>query len=451
MEIKQFYDTGLAHASYALLDQGKIALIDPRRDPQPYYDYAKGFDAEIIAVIETHPHADFVSGHLEIANATGATIYTSKLVEADYPHKGFDEGDRLTIGNTVLESIHTPGHSPDSISILVKNVSGKAHALFTGDTLFIGDVGRPDLRESAGKLREKREKLARMMYHTTREKLMKLPPEVLVYPAHGAGSLCGKNLSDDTVSTIGRELEYNYALQPMSEDEFVDSLLEGQPFIPKYFGYNVDINRKGAPPFQESVKAVLRREKGYLPDHGELLIDARKNRLFKAGHIKGAFNVQPGDKFETWVGSIISPEENFSLVAADRASLELHIRKLAKIGYELLLNGAWVIDTNLPESSPKLDLQDFKAHPEQYTIVDIRNTSEYKAGPLFANSLHRPLSELRENISSIPKDRPIVVHCAGGYRSAIGASILEASIGSETTVYDLSEAVKDFLPANISS
>jgi glyoxylase-like metal-dependent hydrolase (beta-lactamase superfamily II) len=207
MEIKQFYDETLAHASYAIYSEGEIALVDPARDPQPYMEYASEKGGKICAVIETHPHADFVSSHLEISKRTGAEIFVSELVGADYPHVPFDNGDELKLGKGKLKALNTPGHSPDSISILAIDENGKEMAVFTGDTLFIGDVGRPDLRENAGNLKAKREELARDMYRSTRNILMQLEKDVVVYPAHGAGSLCGKSLSKELYSTIGNQIK----------------------------------------------------------------------------------------------------------------------------------------------------------------------------------------------------------------------------------------------------
>lgn len=286
MKIKQFEDKGLAHYSYAILSEGnkEIVLIDPARDPQPYYDYATANDASIVGVIETHPHADFVSSHLEIHNKTGATIYAHSMVGADYPHQALDEGAELHMGEVKLRSLHTPGHSPDGISIVLEH-SGEDVAVFTGDTLFIGDVGRPDLRENAGNTTAKREELARQMYHSTREKLMKLHDAVLVYPAHGAGTLCGKSLSEANSSTIGAEKETNNALQPMSEKAFVRLIIEDQPFIPKYFGYNVDLNKKGAPAYQQSLKGVKRLDKNTVPEKDVVVVDGRPQEQFKKGHV----------------------------------------------------------------------------------------------------------------------------------------------------------------------
>ncbi len=446
MKVEQFYDKGLAHASYAIENNGDVAVVDPGRDPQPYINFAKAHNAKIVAVIETHPHADFVSSHMELHSLTGATIYASELIGADYPHEGFDEGDVIDLNGVTLHSMNTPGHSPDSISIVLKDEKGNEYAVFTGDTLFIGDVGRPDLREKAGNMRAQREDLARQMYHSTREKVMKLPEETLVYPAHGAGSLCGKNLSEDTVSSIGRELRENYALQPMSEDEFVDALLEGQPFIPKYFGFNVDINKSGAPSYEESVAAVPRPEEGSNPEPGVLVIDTRPEDQYKAGHLPGSINLMDGGKFETWLGSIVAPDETYYLIAENEKARESVIRKAAKIGYEKNIVGALLPPGFMISQTPIVDVKDFSANPDSYTIVDIRNVGEFEGGALFPQAINIPLSELRERASEIPAEKPILIHCAGGYRSAAGSSIVQAANVTEQPVYDLSEAVNDFQP-----
>ncbi|WP_224996189.1 rhodanese-like domain-containing protein [Cesiribacter sp. SM1] len=442
MKIKQFEDKGLAHFSYAILSEAKkeIVLIDPARNPQPYYQYAQAEGAKIVGVIETHPHADFVSAHLEIHQSTAATIYVSSLVAADYPHKAYDEGDIIELGELKLKALHTPGHSPDSISI-VAEVEGKDIAVFTGDTLFIGDVGRPDLREKAGNLTAKREELARQMYHSTRDKLMKLADEVLVYPAHGSGSLCGKTLSDAQSSTIGAEKTGNYALQPQSEEAFVKVLLEDQPFIPKYFGYSVALNKHGAPAFQPSLAEVKKLERNHEPAAGSLVIDARPQEQFKKGHIRGSINIQNGGKFETWLGSIVSPEEKYYLVAGSEAVLEELIQKAAKIGYEQLIEGAFVYDRQGGSTSSTFNKEAFQANQEGYTIVDIRNAGETRGGNFFDSAITIPLPELRERAAEIPADKPVVVHCAGGYRSAAGSSILESLLPVE--VLDMGEAVTE--------
>ncbi|GAB2467294.1 MBL fold metallo-hydrolase [Hymenobacter qilianensis] len=447
MKIEQFEDKGLAHFSYAILSEcaREIVLIDPARDPQPYYDYAKANEARIVSVIETHPHADFVSSHLEIAQQTGAIIRVSKLLGADYAFEAFDEGDSFTVGKLTFRALNTPGHSPDSISIVLSR-EGQDVAVFTGDTLFIGDVGRPDLREKAGNIMAKREELAKQMYHSLREKLMTLADDVLVYPAHGAGSLCGKALSGANSSTIGAEKIGNYALRPLTEEAFVQELLADQPFIPKYFGYDVALNKAGAPAYALSVQQVPRLAADVQPEPGVLVVDTRPEAEFKQGHTAGALNIQLGGKFETWLGSIVGPEEKFYLVAADEAAREDLIQKTAKIGYEALIKGALVGTPANDETLPKLDVEQFRQHPEAYTIVDIRNASEAQAEPLFDGALNIPLPELRERVQEIPAGKPVVVHCAGGYRSAAGASIVAPALPG-TKVLDLNEAVKSFQTA----
>lgn len=446
MNIQQFYDEGLAHASYAILSEGKVALVDPGRNPQQYFDFAEANNAKIVAVIETHPHADFVSSHLEFHQNEDATIYVSKLVGAEYPHTGFDEGDSFQMGKVTFHSIHTPGHSPDSISILLKDENGKDHALFSGDTLFIGDVGRPDLREKAGNMKAQREELAKMMFHTVQDKLKPLADDVIVYPAHGAGSLCGKNLSDARQSTIGEQRATNWAFGDVDEQTFVSSLLEGQPHIPKYFGYDVDMNKKGAPAYQRSISQVSIWPAGSTIPEGTLVIDSREQDKFRAGHVPGAINIMNGGKFETWLGSIVGPEEKFFLVADTEAELEILIFKAAKIGYEQLIKGAVVNPAGMTATGEEFDVEAFKMNPDAYTIVDIRSADEHKNTPIFESSINIPLHELRERANEIPADKPVLVHCAGGYRSAAGSSIVSGEMNN-TEVLDFSEAIKDFQEA----
>jgi glyoxylase-like metal-dependent hydrolase (beta-lactamase superfamily II)/rhodanese-related sulfurtransferase len=444
MQIEQFEDKGLAHFSYAILSEcaREIVLLDPARNPQPYYDYAQAHDAKIVAVIETHPHADFVSSHLEIAQTTGATIRVSRLLGADYPHVSFDDGDSFTSGKLTFRALNTPGHSPDSISIVLSR-AGRDVAVFTGDTLFIGDVGRPDLRENAGNLTARREELARQLYHSLRNQLLPLANDVLVYPAHGAGSLCGKALSGANSSSIGAEKIGNPMLRPLSEAAFVQELLADQPFIPKYFGYDVALNKAGAPAYAPGVQQVPRLAPGTALAAGTVVVDTRPEAAFKQGHVAGAINIQQGGKFETWLGSLVGPEESFYLLAADEATREDLIQKAAKIGYEPLIAGA-LVGTPAPDATlPVLDVAAFHQHPAQFTIVDIRNPVEHRDEPIFAGSLNIPLPELRERASEIPTGKPVVVHCAGGYRSAAGSSIVAAALPG-TEVLDLGEAVNSF-------
>ena len=442
VQIQQFYDKGLAHASYAVRTAQQIVIIDPGRDPQPYYDFADQHEAKILAVIETHPHADFVSSHLEIATETGATIYCSKLVGAKYPHRTFDDGDRIVLGKVELHAINTPGHSPDSISILLMDDMAQTRAVFTGDTLFVGDVGRPDLREEETVGGHQREALAAQLYQSTRQKLMTLPVTTKVYPAHGPGSLCGKTTSPDLDSTIGKELKTNYALQPMSQDEFIKVLLADQPFVPKYFGHDVQLNKLGAPSLETSIRAVPHLRVGDPLQPGVLVVDTRPAARFRAGHLPGAINLQDGGKFETWLGSVVGPAEPFYLLADSQIALDTVVRKTAKIGYEGNIKGALLTPVHLPATSPAVDVQEVHQHPEQFTIVDIRNRSEAE-NQVFDNALVIPLPELRERAHEVPTTKPVLVHCAGGYRSAAGSSILQSALPG-VPVLDLSEAIAEF-------
>lgn len=444
MTIKQFKDEPLAHYSYAIVSEGEMALIDPSRNPVQYYAYAEEQNAKIVAVFETHPHADFVSGHLQIHQETGATIYVSKMVGVDYPHSTFDEGDEVKIGIISIRPLHTPGHSPDSLTFVAKE--NNQISLFTGDTLFIGNVGRPDLREKAGNMKAKRIELAKAMYHTMQTKFNDLPDGALVYPAHGAGSLCGKNMSDAASSTLGNERMGNWAFRTQTEDEFVQEILKDQPFIPSYFGFNVDVNRKGAQNVQQSKFNVPLKLLVSSVESQAMVVDIRDGNQYKKGHLPNSVNIMArseSDKYETWLGAIIKPEEPFYIVVESVNDVETILERTAKIGYEKQLKGIVTLATEVEAHSPEFDLTDFKKHPENYTIVDIRNNSEVAEGKLFDKAVTIPLNELRERADEIPKDKPVLVHCAGGYRSSAGSSILENHL-KDIKVFDLSEAIKDF-------
>lgn len=447
MEVKQFQDTNLAHYSYAIVSNGEVALIDPSRNPQPYYDFAKEHDARITTIIETHPHADFVSSHLEIHKATGATIYVSELVGAEYPHQTFDDDDAIILGHITLKALDTPGHSPDSISILVIDENDKERAIFSGDTLFIGDCGRPDLREQAGAITMTRKDLAVKMYHSLRNKYMPLADDVLVYPAHGAGSLCGKGLSQQNTSNMGAEKKSNWSLQQMSEEEFVLQLLADQPFVPKYFPYEVGLNKKGAVNFAESISKVEKVRAGNVQteklDTSLAIIDSRPQQEFKKGHLKNAINLMKDTSFETWLGSIVAPEERFYLVAENETILNELIARIAKIGYEGQIQLAIAGDIG-NKITANFDSSALRENEEAFTIVDIRNPSEIKTKKIFQRTIEIPLYELRERTDEIPLNKPIVVHCEAGFRSAAGSSIIKSKVNGTAQVFDLSEAVKTF-------
>ena len=441
MDIKQFEYKPLAHYSYAIISDGKMVVIDPERNPMQYYDFAEANNAKITAVIETHPHADFVSSHLQIHKETGATIYSGQKTGADYPHSAFDGGISIEIGNVTLKAIDTPGHSPDSITVVA--TQGDETVLFTGDTLFIGDVGRPDLRENAGNMTAKRQELAEMMYDTLQNKFNDLPDRAVVYPAHGAGTLCGKSISEDNSSTLENERAGNWAFKKQSKKEFTDTLLDDQPFVPSYFGYNVDVNKAGADTLREALGQIPFKINTSVDG---LIVDVRDEATFKKGHLKGSINIQAtteNAKFETWLGAIVQPKEEFSIVIEKPKDLDSVLERVAIIGYEKQLKQVLTLLSENLVSMEALDLDNFKDNPDQYAIVDIRNRSEINEGKFFESALAHPLNKLRDTANEIPDDKPIVVHCAGGYRSAAGSSILKRKM-PEVQVYDLSDAIENF-------
>ena len=444
MKIEQFEDKGLAQYSYAILseDVREVVLIDPARDPGVYYKYAKANNSKIVGVILTHSHADFVSSHAEIQRETGSKIFVSSHMEASFSHEKLDDGSVITIGETKLKVLYTPGHSFDSVSLLLEH-NGNDTALFTGDTLFIGDVGRPDLRGSGDSADGMRRKLAKAMFQTIHNIIKKLPSDIVVYPGHGAGTLCGKSLSSDSSSTIGREIKENYALQDRSEESFVELLLENQSFIPPYFSFDVALNKAGASDLEKNILAVKQLQGSTEINSNDIVIDIRPEKEFKKGHLEGAINIQnTGGKFETWLGTIISPDQKFVLFAGDESQLDEAVRKAAKIGYEKNIRGVFVKETFGSKKSEILNNIDFKKNTSNYTIIDIRNAEEAQE-KIFKDSINIPLPDLQSMVKGIPTDKPIVVHCAGGYRSAIGSSILENKF-PDVKVFDLSEAVKEF-------
>lgn len=441
MKIKQFEYKPLSHYSYAVISNGEMAIIDPERNPMQYYAFAKVNKAKIVAVIETHPHADFVSSHLQIHNETGAIIYNSKKLGAEYPYTPFDEGHNIKIGNATLSAINTPGHSPDSITIVA--TQGDETVLFTGDTVFIGDVGRPDLREKAGNIKAKRQELAEAMYHTIQHKFTQLPDNAVVYPAHGAGSLCGRSLSEANSSTLGNERMGNWAFKKQTQEQFVEKLLDRQPFIPSYFGFNVNVNKSGAANLRKAIATVPFKMNASVDG---LIVDVRNENEFKKGFLKGSINIpatSEDSRFETWLGAIVEPKEKFSLVIDNPEDLNHILNRVAKIGYENQLKEV----VTLPERNliklPQIDIKDFRNHPKKYTILDVRNQSEVEEETFFENALSLPLNELRKTLNEIPTDKPIVVHCAGGYRSAVGSSILAKELKG-TQVFDLGEQINEF-------
>ena len=340
--------------------------------------------------------------------------------------------------------MHTPGHSPDSICLLLQeNKTDKA--IFTGDTLFIGDCGRPDLREGVGNIQESREKMAHQMYHSLREKLLVLPDEVIVYPAHGAGSLCGKLLKKSNFSTIGAEKKDNWSLQILSETDFVQELTTDQPFTPQYFTHNVQLNTIGAPEFAKSIAGVKNIEDNKNLDPKILIIDTRNQTEYQTDGANGSINLMMGGKFETWLGAIVAPNETFYLLSENADINQQLISRIASIGYEEQCKGFLQSTENLKHisNSAILDINDFIANENNYTIIDIRNPKEVKDRKIFKNSISIPLGELRKRVSEIPTEKPIVIHCAGGYRSAAAFGIVK-NYAKNSIIYDLGQDIGRF-------
>ncbi len=438
--IEQFTDEGLSQFTYAILFDKKIVLIDPSRDPQPFYDYAGQNNATIIAVIETHPHADFISSHAEIYRKLQSRIYVSEKLHAKYPHHAVKDGDIIALNNhLVLKVLDTPGHSPDSISIVLRQ-DDIDKAVFTGDALLFGDVGRPDLREYGKNENEQRASLAKAMYNTVQKKYTPLDDQVIVYPAHGAGSLCGNAIRNVKSSTVGEEKQNNHAFHHASESDFVAAILKDLPFIPKYFPYDVELNRAGAADVKPGIEKIKLLTENYRPAEKALVVDIRPKSDLQEAYYPGAIYVPEGKKFETWLGTVIAPGEKFYLAVQDAAAFHTAVKKLAKIGYESNIAGGFVYTAkhqypNFLNGKP-FSLSD----KDDYTIVDVRNKKEYDEDPIIASSVNIPLPELGKRLAEIPKDKPIVVHCASGYRSSIATSIIRKEY-PQLSILDLGEEV----------
>lgn len=443
MEIQQFYDKSLSHASYVILSQSEAAVVDPGRNPQQYYDFASDHNAEIVYVLETHPHADFVSSHLQIHNETNAEILINELADPEYPYQSFNHNDEIAVGAVTIKALHTPGHSPDSNSYLVTDPETSEQVLFTGDFLFIGDVGRPDLREKAGNTRAVRKELAEKMYDSVTTVLPPLADDVVIYPAHGAGSLCGKKLSKKLSDTLGSQRKNNWALQEgISKEDFISTLLRGQPFIPKYFSHCVEVNSRGAANFDENITNKYLSFEDLSEQGDALVIDTRDSDAFRSGSHEKALNIPAGhsDKFETWLGSIVAPDEEFTLIVDSEESAQKIHARIHKIGYEKNIKGYYKADDKLTAKNVLLVESDI-TNPEEYLILDVRQENEHREEKAFEEAENIPLSVLRESVEKLPTDRPIVAHCAGGYRSAIAASVIAAAYPN-LTVQDIGTRIK---------
>jgi hydroxyacylglutathione hydrolase len=438
MILKQFYLNCLAHASYLIGDETThtAAVVDPQRDIDQYLAFAGEHRLEIRHVFLTHFHADFIAGHLELRNRTGATVYLGAAAKAEYAFSPLRTGDVVDMGRVRLQALETPGHTPESISLLVFDLDRSAtepHAVLTGDTLFIGDVGRPDLRASLG---WSAVDLGGMLYDSLRMKLLPLPDTSLVYPAHGAGSLCGKAISRETVSTIGEQRRSNYALQPMSKETFIDLVTADQPDAPPYFTYDAVLNSRERP----TLDTALARELNPLPmdkvlamqASGAQLLDTRDPAEFAAAHLAGSINVGLGGQYATWAGTVLNHERPIVVIAVPGRESEAAMR-LGRIGFDhvagYLEGGLESLETrpDLLRSTDRLsaDLAAARlasSHPP--VVVDVRAPGE-RASAFISGSLHIPLTRLSERLAELPSDRPLLVHCAGGYRSSIAASLLK--------------------------
>jgi hydroxyacylglutathione hydrolase len=438
MILKQFYLNCLAHASYLIGDEAThvAAVIDPQRDVDQYVAFAEEHGLNIRHVLLTHFHADFVAGHLELRDRLGAQVYLGAAAKAEYAFTPLHDGAAIEMGRVRLKALETPGHTAESISILVFDLNrseSEPYAVLTGDTLFVGDVGRPDLRASLG---WSATDLGGLLYESLRTKLLPLPDASLVYPAHGAGSLCGKALSRETFSTIGEQRRSNYALQPMAKQTFIDLVTADQPDAPPYFTYDAVLNSQER---QTLDKALARQLKPLSVDEvltqqaaGAQILDTRDAGEFGAAHLAGSINIGLGGQYATWAGTVLSRERPIVIVADPGREAESAMR-LGRIGFDhvsgYLEDGVRSLETrpDLMQATERISASvagERLAASRPALGVDVRTASE-RAAKSIAGTVHIPLNHLEERIGELPKDRPLVVHCAGGYRSSIAASLLK--------------------------
>lgn len=445
MILEQYYIECLSHASYLLGDEstGRAVVVDPRRDITEYLDDARKYGLTIEGVINTHFHADFVSGHLELVDATGAWIGFGEAAETDYPIRRLSDGEKLSLGEVELEIIATPGHTWESISVLLRERPGTTpSAVLTGDSLFIGDVGRPDLVNLGG---GSSIDLARAMYHTVHKKLLSLPDEVVVMPAHGAGSSCGKNLSTELTSTIGEQRASNPSVQPMSEDVFVAMITDGQPAAPAYFSVDAAMNKRVHPLLAQdhAIPELTPVQVMTALITGTRILDARGVDDFAAGHLRGSVNVGFDGRFAETGGMVAEVGEKIVLITYPGEEQDAAMR-LARIGSDgaagyLNVDHDGIFPAELAElieTAPRTSVEDLDRllAAGSVTLVDIRNPGERASGSI-AGSVPIPLAQLQLRLDEVPDDKPIVVHCAGGWRSSVAASLLRAQ--GFTNVSDL--------------
>jgi glyoxylase-like metal-dependent hydrolase (beta-lactamase superfamily II)/rhodanese-related sulfurtransferase len=434
MHLQQIYTGCLSEAAYFIESEGESAIIDPIRDTEKYLELAKQHNSKIKYIFETHFHADFVSGHLDLSKATGAPIVYGPGAQTKFPIRLAKDGEIFKIGNITLEALHTPGHTLESTCYLLRDENGNPYCIFTGDTLFIGDVGRPDL--SSGNL--SKEELADIMYDSIQNKLIPLPDDVIVYPAHGAGSSCGKNLSSETFSTMGIQKKTNYALQPQTKEEFIETVTENLSDAPAYFPINARMNKEG----YNSLNDI--KIKGLTPlsidefkkksEEGCIILDTRKATVFTQGFIPGSISIGLESRFAEWAGSLLPFNEKIILVTPPEQSEETVVR-LARVGFDKIdgyLQGgfeAWenagekidlIIDIDAGELAMDIPFDD------NLLVLDVRKPNEFAEGHV-KDAINLPLSEMVDvaQIATLDEDQNIYIHCAAGYRSVIAASLLK--------------------------
>ncbi len=421
MKFKQFYLGCLSHASYYLGSEGEAAIIDPQRDVQQYLDEAEANGQKIKYVIETHSHADFVSGHTELAGKTGAEIIYGQRAATEFPTRKVKDGDELMLGNIKLKFLETPGHTPEGITILAER-EGEPIKMFTGDTLFIGDVGRPDLIGSKGYTAEE---MAGLLYDSLHEKILPLPDETEVYPAHGAGSLCGKSLSKETWSTLGNQKQVNYALQPMTKEEFVKIVAADQPEVPAYFPKSAAKNLEGSVALEDLPKPKAMTTDDVLEFEG-VVLDVREREEFGEGHIPNSINIGLAGQFASWSGSLIAIGTPIVVTADSQEQVDEAVMRLARVGFETVSGFILTKDfdgkKNRIEQVP-VDVVNKKLG-EEIQFVDVRRIQEH-ANEHAVRTVNLPLDLLAKEIGKLDPEKPTYVICQSGYRSSVGTSILE--------------------------
>jgi len=436
MIIEQIYTGCLAQGAYYVESEGEVAIIDPLREVQPYINRAEAADASIKYVFETHFHADFVSGHLTLSQKTGAPIVFGPTAQTDFESIIAEDGQEFRLGKITIKVLHTPGHTLESCTFLVLDEYDKAHCIFSGDTLFLGDVGRPDLAQADSGLTEA--DLAGMLYDSLRQKIMTLPDETIVYPAHGAGSACGKNMSKETVGTIGGQKENNYALRAdMSKEEFIAELTTGLEAPPAYFPLNVQMNKGGYPSIEEVLKSGSRplsaeAFEAAANETDALILDVRHQTKFVQGHIPRSIFIGIDGGFAPWVGAMIQDVEQKILLVVDEGRAEETITRLSRVGFDHVIGylegglAAWTNSGREVDRLKSITAQEFQAElSSDSTVFDVRKNGEWEGGHV-AGAEHTPLSNLNAYLPKFSNADSFYLYCGGGYRSVIAASILKS-------------------------